>query len=409
MQYFLTFIEGLVSFISPCMLPLLPLYVSYFGGGVSSEEDRKNHVLAKALFFVLGFSIVFIALGIFAGTLGAVLIKYRKIVNIICGSIVILLGISYLGLFNLPFFKGSNKKASVTGIFSAFLFGIIYSVSLTPCVGAFLGSALMMASSSASALKGFFLLLCYSAGLGIPFVLSALLLNKLRKAFNFIKKHYKVINIISGILLICLGTYMLGKNIFPQRTENEFSAKNETEVSSSLESNSRSTSADKNKSSKKNDADENQSTSENQSANTKKIAPDFTVLNERGEEVHLSDFEGKPVVANFWASWCPPCKAELPDFNEAWYNYKDDVEFLMIDLTDGERETVKSARNFIASEGYDFPIYFDTEFSTTYAYRIMNIPLTIFVNADGTLNSYHMGMMMPGMLETEIQKLLQEN
>ena len=232
MQYFITFLEGIISFISPCMLPMLPIYISYFGGNQSkttiakteestapdlpststkekSETGNSFSVISRVLAFVLGFTLIFVILGLGAGSIGAILIKHNRAVNIICGLIIIIFGLSYLGLFSLPFFKGMGKAKNVTSFFSAFVFGMIYSVSLTPCVGAFLGSALMMASSSASAAKGVLLLLCYSAGLGIPFIISALILDRLKGAFNFIKQHYKIINLICGGFLILTGILMI--------------------------------------------------------------------------------------------------------------------------------------------------------------------------------------------------------
>lgn len=208
MEYLITFLEGLISFISPCMLPLLPLYLSYFSG-----EKEGSSALPRTISFVLGFTLVFVSMGVFAGSLGAFLADYKKIVGIVCGSLVIILGLSYLEIFKLPFFKGIEKSVKVTSVFSAFLFGMIYSVSLTPCVGAFLGSALMLASDSASWQKGLLLLLCYSAGLGLPFIFSALILEKLRSSIAFIKSHYKLINLLSGILLILLGIIMILRSI----------------------------------------------------------------------------------------------------------------------------------------------------------------------------------------------------
>lgn len=205
MAYFITFLEGMISFISPCMLPMLPIYISYFAGGA----DKKEKVVSRAISFVLGFTAVFTAMGLFAGTLGSFLVRYNTAVNIICGLFVIVFGLSYLDIIKLPFFKGIGKGKEITGIFSAFLFGVVYSVSLTPCVGAFLGSAISLAATSGGALKGTILLLTYSLGLGIPFAVSAILIDKLNKVFTFIKKHYKVINLICGIFLIVIGLLMV--------------------------------------------------------------------------------------------------------------------------------------------------------------------------------------------------------
>lgn len=204
MQYVITFLEGLISFVSPCMLPMLPVYVSYFAAG----SDKKRANLFRALAFVLGFTAAFCLMGLFAGTLGSLLLRYQRRVSLICGLIVILFGLSYLEIIPLPYFKGMSSGRSVTGIFSALVFGLVYSVSLTPCVGAFLGSALMLASSSGTALQGLLLLVCYSIGLGLPFLISALLLEQLSGVFRWIKSHYSVINRICGGFLIVIGLLM---------------------------------------------------------------------------------------------------------------------------------------------------------------------------------------------------------
>lgn len=205
LQYIITFLEGIISFISPCMLPLLPLYISYFAG----KADKKEHIFLRAGFFVLGFTVVFTALGLFAGTLSSFLSMYGKMINIVCGIIVILFGLSYLEVIRIPFFKGMQGVKEISNVFSAFVFGMIYSVSLTPCVGAFLGSALMMASTSGGAIKGALLLLTYSLGLGIPFLISAVLIDRLNLVFTFIKKHYHIVNLVSGIFLILIGLAMI--------------------------------------------------------------------------------------------------------------------------------------------------------------------------------------------------------
>lgn len=205
MQYIITFLEGIISFISPCMLPLLPLYISYFAG----KADKRQHVFLRAAFFVLGFTVVFTSLGLFAGTLSTFLARYQQLINIVCGMFVILFGLSYLEVIRLPFFKGMQNTKEISGVFSSFVFGMIYSVSLTPCVGAFLGSALMMASTSGGAIKGALLLLTYSLGLGIPFLVSAVLIHRLNSVFSFIKKHYNIVNLVSGLFLIMIGISMM--------------------------------------------------------------------------------------------------------------------------------------------------------------------------------------------------------
>ena len=207
MQYLITFLEGLISFISPCMLPMLPIFLSYFAGG--DEEEGKKNIVPRAVAFVLGFTLIFSLLGVFSGSIGAFLTNHKEIVNIVGGAVVVLFGLSYLEIISLNFLKGMQKNVEIKGLLSAFIFGVVYSVSLSPCVGAFLGSAMMMAMNSASSLKGFLLLFVYSLGLGIPFILSALLLERLGDAFEFIKKNYNTINKVSGVFLIIVGIAMM--------------------------------------------------------------------------------------------------------------------------------------------------------------------------------------------------------
>ncbi len=209
MDYILLFLEGIITFISPCLLPMLPVYIIYFAGG---EGGKTRRTVANAIGFVLGFTALFVAMGAFVGTVGRLLSGYKLIVNLVTGAIVVLFGLNYTGLVKIGFLNGSrrvNKSAQNMNFFSAFLFGIIFAIGWTPCVGAFLGSALMLAAQQGSAMQGILMLLIYSLGLGVPFILSAVLIDKLKGAINFIKSHYRVINIACGILLIIVGILMM--------------------------------------------------------------------------------------------------------------------------------------------------------------------------------------------------------
>ena len=208
MQYVIAFLEGIITFISPCLLPMLPIYISYFAGG---GQRSTGKTLKGALGFVAGFTVLFVAMGALAGTVGSFLREYQTAVNIVSGLIVVVFGLNFLGVFKLNLFKGSQHavKTGEMGFFSAFVFGVIFSVGWTPCVGAFLGSALMLASQQAHVVEGMVMLLAYSLGLGIPFVLSAVLIDYLKGAFGWIKKHYAVINTVSGVALILVGIMMM--------------------------------------------------------------------------------------------------------------------------------------------------------------------------------------------------------
>ena len=206
MQYLISFLEGIITFISPCLLPMLPIYVSYFAGG-GERSTRKT--LLGASGFVLGFTVVFVAMGALAGTVGSFLSRYQTVVNVVSGLIVILFGLNFMGVIKLNLFQGRvNTEITPNGFFSSVLFGLIFSLGWTPCVGAFLGSALILASQQGHVLEGMGMLLAYSAGLGIPFMVSALLIDKLKSAFNWIKSHYTLVNMISGGILIFVGVLM---------------------------------------------------------------------------------------------------------------------------------------------------------------------------------------------------------
>jgi len=197
-----------MTFISPCLLPLLPVYISFFAAG----KPDKRRTITNALGFVAGFTIIYVTLGAFAGTIGRLLIQYMAVVNILAGIIIIILGLNLLGIINFHIYNRLANKANEINdlkLFSAIIFGSIFALSCSPCVGAFLGAALMKAATNGGTLEGAFMLLIYSAGLGIPFIISAILIDRLKGIFDFVKRNYKIINIISGSLLIIMGLLMV--------------------------------------------------------------------------------------------------------------------------------------------------------------------------------------------------------
>ena len=152
------------------------------------------------------------------------------------------------------------------------------------------------------------------------------------------------------------------------------------------------------------DKEDTEETQESTQRDEDKV-PDFTVYDLEGKEVRLSDFEGTPVVLNFWASWCPPCKAEMPDFQEAFEKWGDDVKFLIVNMTDGRTETVETAQEFIEDQGYTFPVYFDTDMEAAIAYQVQSIPCTYFIDEDGYLVSHQIGMISAQKLKKGIQEI----
>lgn len=209
MDYILIFLEGIASFISPCLLPMVPIYISYFIG--EDDNDNKKAIL-NSVGFVLGFTIIFLILSIFVSSLGTVLSVNIKYIKIFFGIVIILFGLNYMGVLKIGFLNKSKIKNMDTknlNFFKAILFGMLFSISWTPCIGTFLSSALLLIAKGQDVFKGIIMMLLYSIGLGIPFIISAILIEKLKKVFNFIKKHYDIIKKISAIILIIAGIYMI--------------------------------------------------------------------------------------------------------------------------------------------------------------------------------------------------------
>ena len=211
MEYLMTFLEGIASFISPCILPMLPIYISYFAG---KEEKKTKKTIINSIGFVIGFTIIFIILSIVATTIGKTLSNYMKYIKIIFGIIIIILGLNYIEIIKIKILKKTTKiKINLKNLnfLKSLIFGMAFSISWTPCIGTFLASALFLISSKTNELKGIILIIFYSIGLGIPFIISAILIEKMKNIFEIIKKHNEIIKKMSGIILIIMGIYVIFK------------------------------------------------------------------------------------------------------------------------------------------------------------------------------------------------------
>ena len=209
MEFLFTFLEGIASFISPCVLPMLPIYISYFAG---KEDSKTSRALLNSIGFVIGNTIIFILFAIIASYAGALALGIQKYIKILFGVVIIILGLNYMGILKIKFLNKENrvkKKIDDFTFFKTILFGMMFSISWTPCIGSFLGSALLLIANKQNIMQGILLMLVYSIGFGIPFIISAVLIEKLKNFYNLIKKNYKIIKIISGVLLIVMGVYVI--------------------------------------------------------------------------------------------------------------------------------------------------------------------------------------------------------
>ena len=215
----LALVFGILSFISPCVLPLVPAYLSYISGHTFEEltgKERRGQIMARTLlhaaFFCLGFTVVFLAMGVTATGLGSFLQTHKMLFNQIAGIIIIVLGFHMVGAYRIKFLlmeKRFEGKKGRWGILGTFVVGIAFAFGWTPCIGPFLAGLLFLASNQNTVWQGFFLLLVYSLGLAIPFLLAAIAVNAFLSAFQKVKKHFRTIEVVGGILLIEFGQIIL--------------------------------------------------------------------------------------------------------------------------------------------------------------------------------------------------------
>ena len=410
LQGMTTFLEGLITFISPCVLPMLPVYVLYFTGG--REKSSAGRTLARALCFVAGFTVPFVLLGVFAGSLGALLIRWQTAVNIVMGVIMMVFGLHYAGWLNIGLLSRTLKpdaRIEPKGYVSCMLLGAVFAVGWSPCAGPFLGSALMMAAGQGSVLAGMTLLLFYSLGLGVPFVLCALLIDRFKRMFAFIKRHYETINRVCGVFLILVGLLMMSGLYARFSAWVSSAATNTPVVEMTQQPTQQPTTAPQATAAPQTTGQpEAQKPAEVAGPVFRNMTKDFTAYTDDGAAVSLKEMRGKPVVVNFFASWCGPCKYEMPYFEEFYLQYGDQVEFMMVNLCAFGNDTKDAAKKMVEEGGYTFPVYYDTEGDAALTYAIRSMPTTLFISAEGELKGQKIGMIDHETLKRTVEAMAAE-
>lgn len=211
-SYAFTFIEGILTFVSPCLLPILPAYFFFLAGvpgnGVITENSGRSRLVANSVAFVIGFTIVFVTLGAAATSIGHFLREHLDIIKKISGIVMVVLGLNFMGILKLKFLNVEKRlqyDAKELNFLTAVVFGMVFAFGWTPCLGTFLGSALLLAGSTGTLYKGILLLLTYSVGLGIPFIVTAVIFDKAKDSLKKLQKHSRIISAISGIVLVLTG------------------------------------------------------------------------------------------------------------------------------------------------------------------------------------------------------------
>lgn len=416
------FIQGLISFFSPCVLPLIPLYISYLSGGAKTTDAdgtihyKRSRVMRNTFFFVLGISFAFFILGFGFTAAGRFFHNYQTLFTRIGGIIVILFGLYQLGILGnpsmgkehrLPFHSDRLAMNPVT----ALLMGFTFSFAWTPCVGPALASVLIMAASAASSATGYILIGVYTLGFVLPFMAVGLFTGTL---LEFFKKHGKIVKYtvkIGGILMLIIGVMMLTgwMNGISSYLSTKGTQTTETEPSDNSTASADNT-VKEDPSTVTNTETENAETEDAETADTVP-APDFTLTDQYGNSHTLSDYKGKTVFLNFWATWCPPCRAEMPEIQELFEEYGENANDLIIlgvaSPNVGQEGSADDIAAFLSENEYSYPVVMDTDGLNSYAYGVSALPTTFMIDKDGNVFGYVSGQLTKDIMSSIITQTME--
>ena len=413
---FTVFFQGLISFFSPCVLPLLPLYVGYLSGGTArrGEDGRvfydRKKVMVNTLFFVVGISAAFFILGLGVSALGTFLRGSQMLFVRIGGGLIILFGLYQLGIFGSSSLLGRERRlpfkldALAMSPVTALLLGFTFSFAWTPCVGPALASVLIMAASASTQMWAFVLIGVYTLGFVLPFLAVGMFTTSL---LDFFKTHMQVVRYTvkaGGVLLILMGVLMLtGKmnavtgylsRIFQPVQKESVSGEETAEETESA-------------------AQETGETTAQETGERPKIpAPDFTLTDQFGNTHTLEDYRGKTIFLNFWATWCPPCRAEMPDIQALYENREEEGENALVVLgvaapNYGQETDAEGIAAFMEENGYTYPVLMDEDGALTAAYGIYSYPTTFMIDREGNVFGYVSGQLTMEMMESIVRQTME--
>lgn len=404
------FFQGLLSFFSPCVLPLIPIYIGYLSGGTGKiGEDGKIHfkrskVMVHTLCFVLGVSFAFFLLGLGFSAVGTFLKDNQIWFARIGGVLVIVFGLYQLGFLGKSYFLGKERRLPfrldllAMSPVTALIMGFTFSFAWTPCVGPALASVLLMAASVSTKVVAFGLIGVYTVGFVLPFLAVGLFTTTL---LEFFKNHMKVVQYtvkIGGILMIFMGVLMLTGKLSVASASLSGTGQ-EGNVAEQAEEES---------------AEDAEEADHKDGSEGEKLTPavDFNLTDQYGNTHTLSQYKGKTIFLNFWGTWCPPCRAEMPDIQKLYEEFDQEGEDALVILgvaapNLGKEKSEDGIKTFLEENGYTYPVLMDTEAELFQTYGITSFPTTIMIDRDGNLFGYATGQLNEETMRSIIQQTME--
>ena len=383
------FVQGLLSFFSPCVLPLLPLYLGYLSGSMGDNQGAQTSwvkTLVNTLFFVIGISAAFFLLALGLTALGQALHQYQKIIIQVGGILIIAFGLFQLGVFRPAAMEQDRRirfplqKLAMSPLV-ALVFGFTFSFAWTPCVGPALASVLVMAGSADTAAQGFALIGVYTLGFVLPFLAVALSAGAILKLFQ---KHRNVVRYtvkVGGALLIVIGLLMVTGWM--------------DTLSDSLAGADPQAAPTAQVTSQPQESAQPEATDGPEESQAPIPALDFTLTDQFGNTHTLEEYKGKTILLNFWATWCGPCRSEMPDLQSIYEDYgKNEKDLVVLGVAApnlGQEGAEADITAFLEENGYTYPTLMNTDASLFYSYGISSFPTTFMIDKDGNVYGYIIG------------------
>lgn len=408
------FLQGLLSFFSPCVLPLVPLYLGYLSGGAGQGElyGKKGRLFLNTFCFVIGISTAFFAMGLGVSAAGSFLDQNQALVARIGGVLVILFGLYQLGIFGKSRLLGTEHrfwlkldKLKMSPIV-ALIFGFTFSFAWTPCVGPALASVLLMAGSAGTKMMGFLLIGVYTLGFVLPFLAVGLFTAKVLGIFKKYNHVVKYTVKIGGILMIFMGVLMFTGKM------NAITGYLSGAAGTQAQTAGKEASKEENTAKEEDDEDTEHESSPSEEKQDLYPAPDFVLTDQYGNEHSLADYKGKTVFLNFWATWCGPCRNEMPEIQKIYEEtlQEEDSDLVILGIAApgfGQEKSQEEVEAFLEENGYTYPVLMDTTGEVFMEYGISAYPTTFMVDRDGNLFGYIQGQLNEAMMRSIIRQTME--